>query len=192
MSPTLQFFNRESKILHLIRNGDEQGLVMVFEDARKMAEAYVCRNSGTESEAEEVLQEAVVILWEKIRGGSFEAQSKISTFVMGIVKNLWARRLARKKREAPLPEDLDPPAGDESALDTMIREEQMETMRKAMALISEICRNILLMFYWEERSMEEIATALGLANAETAKSKKYQCRKNLENQLRQLMKNEHD
>jgi len=190
MSPSLQFLNRESKILHLIRNGDEQGLVMVFEDTRTMAVSYVKRNSGTEADAEEVLQEAVVILWEKVRSGSFEAQSKLSTFLMGVMKNIWARRLARRKRESPLPDDFDPPAGEESQLDGLIKEEQQEAMREAMSRITEICRKILLMFYWEEKSMEEIASDLGLANAETAKSKKYQCRKSLEHHLRSLIDHE--
>jgi len=155
-----------------------------------MAVSFIKRNSGTEADAEEVLQEAVVILWEKVRGGSFEAHSKLSTFLMGVIKNLWARRLARRKRETPLAEEFDPPAGDESVLDGLIREEQIEMMRVAMLRITELCRNILLMFYWEEKSMEEIASSLGLANAETAKSKKYQCRKSLETHLRSIMNHE--
>ena len=190
MSPTLQFMNRESRILHLIRKGDEKGLVMLFEDTRVMAVSYVQRNSGTEADADEVLQEAVVILWEKVRAGTFEAQSKLSTFLMGVIKNIWARRLARRKREAPIAEEFDPPTGEESILDGLIREEQVEAMHKAMSRITELCRKILLMFYWEEKSMEEIAADLGLANAETAKSKKYQCRKSLESHLRSLTDHE--
>lgn len=190
MSQALQFLNRESRILHLIRKGDEEGLVMVFEDTRSMAVAYVKRNNGTEADAEEILQEAVVILWEKVRSGSFEARSKLSTFVMGVIKNLWSRRLARRRRESPMSEEIDPPSTEESPLEGLIREEQMETMRKAMSRITELCRTILLMFYWEEKSMEEIASSLGLANAETAKSKKYQCRKSLETHLRALMNHE--
>lgn len=190
MSPELRFFNRDSKILHLIRNGDETGLVMLFEDARTMAVSYIQRNSGTEADAEEVLQEAVVILWEKVRSGPFEAHAKLTTYLMGVMKNLWSRRLARRKREAPLADDFDPPAVEESPLDGLIREEQLEATRKAMALITEMCRKILLMFYWEEKSMDEIAAALGLANAETAKSKKYQCRKSLESHLRSIIGHE--
>lgn len=190
MSPSLQFFNKESRILHLIGNGDEEALVLLFEETRTMAVTYIKRNSGTEADAEEVLQEAVVILWEKVRGGSFEAQSRLSTFLMGVIKNLWARRLAHRRREAPLAEDFDPPSGDESLLDGLIREEQLDAMRNAMAHISELCRKILLMFYWEEKSMEEIAADTGLANAETAKSKKYQCRKSLEAHLRRLTDHE--
>ncbi|MGB6649412.1 MAG: sigma-70 family RNA polymerase sigma factor, partial [Bacteroidota bacterium] len=49
--------------------------------------------------------------------------------------------------------------------------------------LGEPCRTLLLLFYWEERSMGEIAVELGFANADTAKSKKYQCKKALEKLL---------
>jgi DNA-directed RNA polymerase specialized sigma24 family protein len=39
------------------------------------------------------------------------------------------------------------------------------------------------LFYWDEYSLEEIAAAMGFANAETVKSKKYQCKKALEQYL---------
>ena len=186
MSPIIRFFDRESKILHLLRTGEETGLVMLFEDARPMAESYLKRNSGTAEDAEELLQEAVVILWENVRRGTFEHEAKLTTYLMGVIKNLWARRLSARKRETPLSEQVDPPSEDDSALDALIRDEQVDSVRRAMERISEVCRKILLLFYWEERSMEEIAASMGLANADTAKSKKYQCRKNLERHLREL------
>ena len=71
----------------------------------------------------------------------------------------------------------------------MIDEEQTELVRKAMGRIGEQCRRILLLFYWEEKSMEEIAAELGFANTDTAKSKKYQCKKSLQKQLTMLMNN---
>jgi DNA-directed RNA polymerase specialized sigma24 family protein len=49
-----------------------------------------------------------------------------------------------------------------------------------MEQIGNPCRDILLLYYWEEQSMEEIALKLGFANADTVKSKKYQCKKMLE------------
>jgi len=57
-------------------------------------------------------------------------------------------------------------------------------VRDALDRLGEPCRTLLILFYWEEASMEEIASRLGFANAETAKSKKYQCKKALEQILR--------
>ena len=68
-------------------------------------------------------------------------------------------------------------------MDALIETEDVDRVRRAFQQLGEQCRKILLLFYWEERTMEEIASALGFANAETVKSKKYQCKKSLQRLL---------
>jgi len=57
--------------------------------------------------------------------------------------------------------------------------EEADAVRRALSLLSERCRTLLIAFYWEEQSMEEIAQRFGFANAATAKAKKYQCKNSL-------------
>jgi DNA-directed RNA polymerase specialized sigma24 family protein len=49
-----------------------------------------------------------------------------------------------------------------------------------MDQLSPLCKKILLLYYYEDRSMAEISKMLDLANENVAKSKKYQCKKELE------------
>jgi DNA-directed RNA polymerase specialized sigma24 family protein len=67
----------------------------------------------------------------------------------------------------------------------MIESEEAQIVRGALEKLGEPCRTLLLLFYWEELSMDEIAGRLGFANAETAKSKKYQCKKELQRLLKE-------
>jgi RNA polymerase sigma factor (sigma-70 family) len=83
-----------------------------------------------------------------------------------------------------LPEREDPPDPDMGALDMMMEEERTAGLTAAMEKLEGRCRELLLLYYYEERSMEEIASTLGFANADTAKSKKYQCKKALERLLK--------
>jgi RNA polymerase sigma factor (sigma-70 family) len=131
-----------------------------------------------------MLQEALVILWERVRDGRFEYTARLSTFVVGTVRNLWLRRLARARRESPSPGTIDAAAdpGD-SPLDIVIDGERTRAVHEALQKIGEPCRAILLLFYWEQATMEEIANRLGFANAETAKARKYQCKKSLQHIL---------
>jgi len=177
--------NEDARFLERIHSGDEEALVRLFEANRTVIASYVTHNKGTEADARELLQEAVVILWERVRADRFEQTAKLSTFIYGVVKNLWLRRLARRRREVPL--EIDPdvtPSDSASILDDMIEHEEAEEVRRAMQMIGETCRKLLHLFYWEERSMEEIAAAMGFANGDTAKAKKYQCKKALERALR--------
>ena len=188
MGSSLFFLNTDAKILDLMRRGNEEALVMLYESNRRSVFAYVTRNSGTENDAEDMLQEALVVLWERVRTGQFEYTAKLSTFVYGVVKRMWSRRLAHRRRE-PLSE-LDPEEhsdGALSVLDDLIECEEAELVRQALDKIGDQCQKLLKLFYWEELSMEEIAINMGFANAETAKAKKYQCKKALEKVLREVM-----
>lgn len=186
MNSRLFFLNDDARILDMIRKGDEEALVILHNSNKRMISAFIARNNGNHDDSEDMLQEALVVLWERIRSGRFEYSSKLSTFLFATVKNIWLRRLARARKEIPTDlgqDDHQDPAV--SVLDMMIEEEDARAVRNALDRIGEQCRRLLLLFYWEECPMEEIAQKMGFANAETAKSKKYQCKKSLEKILKQ-------
>ncbi len=188
MAASLLFLNTDAKILDLIREGDDKGLVMLYEANRKPIRAYILRNSGTEDDADDLLQEALIVLWERIRTNRFEYKARLSTFIYATVKNMWRRRLARKHHESPA--DIEADTGrieSATALDIMVESEEARRVNEALDTLGEPCRTLLILFYWEERSMEEIAAALHFANAETAKSKKYQCKKALQKLLKKRL-----
>lgn len=164
---------------------------LLYESNRRPVFAYVTRNSGTEDDGEDMLQESLVVLWERVRSGQFEYTAKLSTFIYGIVKNIWSRRLARKRMETPT--ELDPERHSDGALsplEDLMECEEAELVRTALERIGERCKQLLKLFYWEELSMEEIAVQMGFANSDSAKAKKYQCKKALETVLKELMESE--
>jgi len=181
MGTTLQFLSTDARILDMLRHGDEEALVMLYRSNRKPVTSFVLRNSGTPDDAEDMLQEALVVLWERVRSGRFEYAAKLDTFVFATVRNIWMRRLNRKRREVADQGSSDAARDDAaSALEEMISGEESRIVREALDRLGEPCRTLLLLFYWEELPMQEIAAQLGFANAETAKSKKYQCKKALQ------------
>jgi RNA polymerase sigma factor (sigma-70 family) len=184
MPGPLLFAGSDARILDRIRKGDEGALEVLYRENRKPVTALVTRNSGTADDADDMLQEALVTLWERVRSGRFLYTAKLGTFIYATARNMWLRRLARARREVP-ETDADPPADDASPLELMIEEEEAEAVRSALERLGEPCRKLLLLFYWEEESMETIAARLGMANADTVKSKKYQCKKALEALVRE-------
>src|SRR5512136_746931 len=110
MARSLLFLNPDSRILDLIRKGDEGALVDLYRSSRRPVSAFVTRNSGSSDDAEDVLQEALVVLWERVRAGRFEYTAQLGTFVFATARNIWLRRLARKRRERPgIPDGIDIP-----------------------------------------------------------------------------------
>ena len=50
--------------------------------------------------------------------------------------------------------------------------------------MGETCRKVLTYYYFDGMSMAEIAERLGFANTNTAKTKKYKCKKKLDEIVR--------
>jgi RNA polymerase sigma factor (sigma-70 family) len=168
-----------------IRRGDDQALVELFEANRRPIMSLVTHNNGNADDAEDILQDALVALWERVRTGKFEYTARLGTFLYATARNMWLRKLSRKRREIPgIDAAADPDSLEPSALDRMIEDEEASAVRSALDALGEPCRELLLLFYWEELPMDAIAVRLGLANADTAKSKKYQCKKALERLVR--------
>jgi len=187
MKGSLFFLNSDAHILDLMRKGDEEALVLLYRSNQRPITAFVTRNNGTSGDAEDMLQEALTVLWERVRTRQFEYTAKLDTFIFATVKNLWLRQLARKRREVLHAVDPEERSDNEpTALDGLIETEQAERVRDALNQLGEPCRRLLVLFYWEELSMADIATHLGFANADTVKSKKYQCKKALKELLKDL------
>lgn len=135
----------------------------------------VLRNSGSEDEAKDVFQDALVVFWEKVVSEKLVLTSKISTYLFSICQNLWRKELDRKTRHAgeltvDKPDNFDPD-----------KQERIDAMRKCLQMLGESCRQILMLYYFDDLSMQEIAQQMGLANADTAKTKKYKCKQELDN-----------
>jgi RNA polymerase sigma factor (sigma-70 family) len=180
MKSPLLFLNSDARILDGIRRGDESALVRLYNTHRRPITTLVLRNNGTNDDADDIFQEALVILWERVRAGNYEHTAALGTFLFATARNLWLRRLARARREQPLdPASESTSTNDPSPLEELIEDERTMSIRNTLAILGEPCRSLLVLFYWEEASMDEIARRLGLANAATAKSKKYQCKEQL-------------
>lgn len=185
MKSSLFYLTNDTRILDLIRKGDEEALVMLYSSNRRPIVNFVLRNSGTADDAEDLLQESLVVLWERVRSGRFEYNAKLGTFIYATARNIWMQSLRRKGRE--MPGEIDPDGQADPALsplEALIETEQSVRISDALGRIGEQCRKLLLLFYWEELPMNEIAAQLGFANADTAKAKKYQCKKALEEVLK--------
>jgi len=72
-------------------------------------------------------------------------------------------------------------AGDEiPVLDEVIKDEKFRLVMECIDKLSPTCKRILIMFYLEEKNLNEIAEEVGFSNSDVVKSKKYQCKKELQ------------
>jgi len=169
-----QYF--DELILAEIRKNNEAALGEVYKTHYPMAVNLICSNSGTEQEAKDVYQEAVIAFYERAQQPDFALTCKIKTYLYAVCRRLWLKRLAEKKRfTVNIPETETFEGAEEEANDAFEKELRFKRMGESLQALGEPCRSIIEDFYIHDFSMEIISEKFGYTTADNAKNQKYKC-----------------
>ncbi|MBP6432217.1 MAG: sigma-70 family RNA polymerase sigma factor [Ferruginibacter sp.] len=137
-------------IYYLKQNDYEKALSTLYKNFNPVKK-YVLANSGTTEDAEDIFQDTLVILYKKTKDSSFQLNSALATYLMGIAKNLWHQELRRKSKLTGIPITND-------AIEPMIDEiGNYKNAEVAFNLLGERCKQLLMLFYYNKKSFRDIA-----------------------------------
>ena len=171
----------EQDILALISEGDHSATLRVYKQHAPTIIHWIGNLGGSNTDAEDVFQEAMMILFEHAQRPEFRLTCRIGTYLFAISKHIWYKRLNRANRMPTTSydgydEDADTNAAYEDDIATHEeRELHYEQLTMAMEKIGEPCRGLLKAFYNDGKSMVEIAKAFNYTNPDNAKTQKYKC-----------------
>ena len=134
----------------------------------------------------DVYQDTVIRLWENIQRGRITLDnltSDLTGYLFGIGENVLREQL-RKKKEISLDDLPEIPDYVDRYVNIFEINERNRAIRDLVDSMDKPCAPLLLKFYWEGYSMDEIAIQLGYANANSAKTQKNKCM----NKLKALFK----
>lgn len=169
---------KDREILDRISKGDERALDYLYKKYYKMMTNIVLKNNGTLDEAKDVYQEALVVFWQKAASGKLVLTSKISTFLYSICLNQWRKELDRKSR-------LSSEEVDKEEYQSHDEQERYKIVMQCIGELGETCKRILTYYYFDGLNMTDIAEKMNFANTDTAKTKKYKCKKKLDSLIRE-------
>jgi RNA polymerase sigma factor (sigma-70 family) len=159
-----------------IRKKNEVALQELYKTHYAMVLNLICSNSGTEQEAKDVYQEAVIAFYERVQQQHFTLTCKIKTYLYAVCRRLWLKRLAEKKRHKGNINEVETFANiDDEMAEVEEKEKRFTRMGEALNSLGEPCRTIIEDFYIRDFSMETISDKFGYTNADNAKNQKYKC-----------------
>ena len=162
-----------------IRNHDSSILHHVYEHHYPIIEGYIVHNQGSRDEARDIFQEAMIIVYNKIRSDELELTCKFGTYLYSICKNIWIQERkkylhrAEKLRQQPLV--VNDPGPSE---DPLLKKHLSDLFNKHFAELSNDCQKILSM-YFNNFSVEDIRTAMNYKDLHHTADRKYRCKKSL-------------
>jgi RNA polymerase sigma factor (sigma-70 family) len=169
-------YRNEEELLNAIRQQDSTALRSVYKTYFPMVLYFVTNNNGTEQEAKDIYQEAVIVLYENSQQPDFQLTCKIKTYLYSVCRRLWLKRIAEKGKYIGRIDDFEsfiPLEDERQEMDE--RENQFKVMRQALVLLGEPCRTIMEDFFIHNLTMQQITDKMGYTNTDNAKNQKYKC-----------------
>ena len=168
----------DEELLTGLANGSDEALTQLYRRYYPMVLNLITTNNGNEDDAKDIYQETLVVLYEKVRAGSFDLHSQLKTYIYAVGRRLWLKQLAQKSRY--MVRDIDVDATDagqvsDDLIDHEERNRQFELMTDSLERLGEPCRTLLEDFYIRHLSMQGITEKFGYTNADNAKTQKYKC-----------------
>jgi RNA polymerase sigma-70 factor (ECF subfamily) len=152
----------DAELLHAVARGDESALAALYDRYNSILLGLLLRILHSRSEAEDVLQEVFLQIWQ--RAANFdEARGRGFTWMVTLARSRAIDRLrslqSRQRADDTALRDAPEAVGDASQ--DAYHSEQREIVRAALAEIPEEQRRALLLAYFEGLTQSEIAARLG-------------------------------
>jgi RNA polymerase sigma factor (sigma-70 family) len=168
--------SNEQVLLEGLACNDKKSVESIYKKHYNMVQTLIINNNGSSEDAKDIFQEAMIVLYEKVRSGSFELNCQLKTYIYSVCRRLWLKRLNQLQKLTPEVESNEEVIPVEEELE---RHEQrnvdFQLMEKAMSSLGEPCKSLLEAYYLQKKSMLEIAGDFGYTNADNAKNQKYKC-----------------
>lgn len=160
--------NREPKILQAIYSNFFPAVLKLVESGK-----------GNRLDAEDIFQDALVVLYRKLGKTDFELTSSFFTYFYAICRFCWYERIRKNKKTAiPLTENEENAGEDPQVEQELIQTEQNQLYRRKFKELGADCQKLLQLFFKGEK-MAFIAEEMGYSSEGYAKKRKYKCKEKL-------------
>jgi RNA polymerase sigma-70 factor (ECF subfamily) len=183
--------DKDQPLITLVLAGDTNAYAKLVQRYQHMVYTLVLKLVGKPEDAQEIAQDTFLKAYQALP--SFKGDSKFSTWLYKIAYYKGLDQLKKRKRvleentiDGNIPTDI---RSIDNTWDLLEEKEQKETIKKAVNQLNADDSIVIMLFYFEELPLKEIAKILGL-KSNAAKVKLFRARKRLAQILRKKLKPE--
>ncbi len=180
----------DAELVRALRHSAEMdaGIKFIYREYYTLLEKYVLNNKGNKEDASDIIQETIIVFISIIEQDKFRGDASVKSFLYAITRNLWLTEL--KKRNSSVNRnkyfEKSKDTVEQGIVENLINREYFALIQQLFEKLGEKCRQLLMLVYYEELSMNAIVELMpDYQNEQVLRNKKYKCMK----QLEQMMQN---
>jgi RNA polymerase sigma factor (sigma-70 family) len=167
----------DDQIIKGIVDSDQSVLKYLYQTQFGKIRKYIMHRGGDPGIIKDIFQEALLIIYTKLRNEDLHLTCSFSTYFFAICKNLWFHELRIRRKMTPdsgisenLVEDPEPISE--------IVPELKKLVEYHFSRLSEDCKKVLEL-HFNKISLAEICLIMGYKDVKYAADRKYRCKQNL-------------
>ncbi|MFH0759803.1 MAG: sigma-70 family RNA polymerase sigma factor [Bacteroidota bacterium] len=171
----------DEEILTGLKKRDNRVLQYLYKNAYNPVKQLIISNAGSDSDAEDIFQEALIIIFKKLKEDpGFQLTSAFSTYIYSIARLIWLKHLRQiKKIEIdPLNRDMEERIEFEEPLPVQDKDLRMAIYQRTLLRIPDDCQKILRLTA-QDITSKEIARQLGFRSEGYVRKRRHFCKEYL-------------
>lgn len=174
--------HNQLKIINAFKTNNEVVLKEFYNANYYKIEFFVMSNNGSKDEAKDIYQEAFLAVWKNLKLDKFipQSESSLSGYLYTIAKNKWMdylRSSTYKKTKLIEDNNLSVADNNEEFYDEH-QDKKLKSTMEAFKNLGQPCKQLLSTFYFEKKSLSDIASELHIKET-SVRNKKYRCMEKL-------------
>jgi RNA polymerase sigma factor (sigma-70 family) len=165
----------------------DRALRFIYREYYRMLEQVVLQNSGNQADAEDVIQEVLLVFVDMVRQGRYQGKASVRSFLYTLTRNKWISEIRKKnssdRRHQYFENERETTEADVSEL--LGYHESLRLVQTLFEKLGKSCQKILTLFYYDDLPMKDILQHTSFENEQVLRNKKYKCLKTLINRVHQ-------
>lgn len=168
----------DNTLLDKLKAEDSSSFELLYKFYFPSVASYIKQNLGNNEDAEDIFQEAIMVLLQKVRQPDFVLTSSLKTYLYAVAKNLWLKRL-RDNKLIHVTNQMQLEAFQNKQEVFMVelypeksKEQQVQSW---LEKITANCQRILKAIFFQHELMDSLMVKMGWKNKHTAANQKYKC-----------------
>lgn len=109
---------------------------------------WVVRNNGTITEAGDVFQESLIVLFQKAKEADFKLTTRLGAYLQGVARFVWLRQLRKKSRTVEVTFSDEPTWISEDRIEELlIASEKKALFKEKLQQLKADCQRVLELFF---------------------------------------------
>jgi len=177
----------DEEILEGLKKRDNRVLQYIYSNHYDIVRQLIINNSGSDDDAEDVFQEALIIIFKRIKDeGELELTSAFGTYIYSVARLIWLKKLRdlRKMEVTELNREMEEYIEFEEPPPVQDKDLRMAIYQRNLLLIPDDCQQILRLTAQNVKA-RDIADKLGFRSDSYVRKRRHFCKEFLINKIKE-------